>query len=45
MLAEKNNITMLATITVRALPPNESIKMKHQEISSKFKLKVKLEML
>ena len=45
MTIGKNNITMLATITVQALPPNESIKMKQQEISSKSTLKVKLKMV
>ena len=45
MTIGKKNITMLATITVRALPPNESIKTKQQEISSKSKLKVKLKMV
>ena len=45
MTIGKKNITMLATITVRALPPNESIKTKQEEISSKSKLKVKLKMV
>ena len=45
MTIGKNNITMLATITVQALPPNESIKMKQQDISSKSKLKVTLKMV
>ena len=45
MTIGKDNIIMLATITVQALPPNESTKMKQQEISSKSTLKVKLKMV